>query len=154
MECSWDQLGWVGVRCAGVSPPKLLPPPTSSLGPSVRERQPCAEQRIHLSQNPHSSINPCLWSLRGLNLDCLLATEWVGYLMMSRENVRALPEIHTALTGSWREEQRVNSVPHSLESLFPDWDSLCLYFMLGSKKTGFGRLRGAKKVKCLLYSPL
>lgn len=74
--------------------------------------------------------------------------------MMSRENVRALPEIHTALTGSWREEQRVNSAPHSLESLFPDSDSLGLYFMLGSKKAGFGMLKGVKKVKCLLYCPL
>lgn len=63
--------------------------------------------------------------------------------MMSRENVRA-----TALTGSCREEQRVKTVPYSLES------PLGLYSMLGSKKAGFGLLRGAKKLKCLLYCPL
>lgn len=64
---------------------------------------------------------------------------------MSRKNVRALPEMDRALTGSCRAEQRVNSVPHSLES------HLGLYSMLGRKKAGLGILRGAKKLKCLPY---
>lgn len=136
---SWGQMSWLYPL------PTPFPPPTSSLWGSMRKRRPCAVQAIHLSQNPHNTITLCLWCLRGLSLEFLLATEWAGSLMMSRKNVRALPEMDRALTGSCRAEQRVNSVPHSLES------HLGLYSMLGRKKAGLGILRGAKKLKCLPY---